>query len=613
MIGKLLTMLMIFPLCSDLVAQTTYYVNNVTGSDSSSGTSPNNPKLTMQAAIIAASSGDSISVAATGKVYSEMIQVSGKTLMFTSIAGIPELLRLTVNQPSLNYELHLINSFKVDSLVLRNGLIYTGMNGSIILPSGSQGFDRSGVVGSNMSHIVGQVSRLVSAGRNEFPVGTAAYYRPIALTFNVNPGVLVKVKHVDSKPTGMVGLPIIGGIQSGIDVTRFAPFYWSVAVDSIISLTILYHLELTAAGFADFDSSAPYRVGIIRRVGTASDSDHIWVNQGGQENNAVADGILTVARLNSLGGLSSNGTIFSYGLKAKLVVANPFTVSLHGSNPLFNRSLLHPPLFTGNEGPLRFTVTMRDSIIVRAEILFDDTLVVTGKRQGWTTLTISSADSAGNKAAYVAEVCYDCIVDCWPSSFEGRPILSIRNVAFGNVEVGKYRDTTFSIFNFGCSGFNATISTDNTNFSVIPPRGPVDSRLIDTIRFAPSSTGQLSGKITVKSSSGYLDTLTVSGFGVPVTYVEGTQETPVHYSLFQNYPNPFNPTTTISYDLPARSHVTLKIFNVLGQEVATLLNGVVERGKYQVNWNAEGLPSGVYFYRIQAGKFVGNKKMILLR
>ena len=612
MIGKLLAMLMIFPLCSDLAAQTTYYVNNVTGSDSSSGTSPNNPKQTIQAAIVAASSGDSISVAATGKVYSEMIQVSGKTLMFASSAGIPELLRLTVNQPSLNYELHLINSFKVDSLVLRNGLIYTGMNGSIILPSGSQGFDRSGVVGSNISHIVGQVSRVVSAGRNEFPVGTAAYYRPVALTFNVNPGGMVKVRHVDSKPTGMVGLPIIGGIQSGIDVARFAPFYWSVVVDSNISSTILYHLELTAAGFADFDSSAPYRVGIIRRVGTASDSDHIWVNQGGQENNVIADGILTVARLNSVGGLSSDGTIFTYGLKAKLVVANPFTVSLHGPSPLFKRSLLHPPLFTGNEGPLRFTVTVKDSIIVRAEILFDDTLVATGKRGGLTTLTISGADSAGNKAAYVAGVCYDCIVDCWPSPFEGRPILDIRNVAFGNVEVGKYRDTTLTISSFSCSDFDVTISTDNTNFSVIPPRGTV-GRLIDTIRFAPSSTGQLSGKISVKSSSGYLDTLTVSGFGVPVTYVEGTQETPVHYSVFQNYPNPFNPSTTISYELPSRSHVTLKVYNLLGQEIATLVNEIQDAGSKSVEFEGSHLPSGVYLYRLQAGKLVENKKMILVK
>jgi hypothetical protein len=85
------------------------------------------------------------------------------------------------------------------------------------------------------------------------------------------------------------------------------------------------------------------------------------------------------------------------------------------------------------------------------------------------------------------------------------------------------------------------------------------------------------------------------------------------FLLKQNYPNPFNPSTTISYDLPTRSHVTLKIFNLLGQEVATLVNGEVEAGRHQMQWNARGLSSGVYFYRLQAGKFVETRKLILLR
>jgi hypothetical protein len=88
---------------------------------------------------------------------------------------------------------------------------------------------------------------------------------------------------------------------------------------------------------------------------------------------------------------------------------------------------------------------------------------------------------------------------------------------------------------------------------------------------------------------------------------------PGRFVLYQNYPNPFNPSTTISYDLPARSHVTLKIFNLLGQEVATLVDGDAEAGRHLMQWNAGRLASGVYFYRLQAGKFVENKKMILLK
>jgi hypothetical protein len=95
--------------------------------------------------------------------------------------------------------------------------------------------------------------------------------------------------------------------------------------------------------------------------------------------------------------------------------------------------------------------------------------------------------------------------------------------------------------------------------------------------------------------------------------VDEKQTLPSRLSLHQNHPNPFNPSTTISFDLPTQSVVTLKIFNVLGQEVATLVDGKVDAGRHQEQWNAGRLASGVYFYRLQAGKFIENRKMILLR
>ena len=88
---------------------------------------------------------------------------------------------------------------------------------------------------------------------------------------------------------------------------------------------------------------------------------------------------------------------------------------------------------------------------------------------------------------------------------------------------------------------------------------------------------------------------------------------PLEYSLEQNYPNPFNPITTIEYSIPQNSYVTLKVFNVLGKEVATLVNGQNEAGKHTINFDASALNSGVYFYRIDAGNFVETKKMILLQ
>ncbi|MDL1892707.1 T9SS type A sorting domain-containing protein [Sphingobacteriales bacterium CHB3] len=85
------------------------------------------------------------------------------------------------------------------------------------------------------------------------------------------------------------------------------------------------------------------------------------------------------------------------------------------------------------------------------------------------------------------------------------------------------------------------------------------------------------------------------------------------FTLFQNYPNPFNPATTISFDLPLQSFVTLRVFNLLGQEVRTLVNQVREPGRHHVTFNAGDLPSGIYISRIRAGTAVQSSKMMLLR
>jgi hypothetical protein len=98
-----------------------------------------------------------------------------------------------------------------------------------------------------------------------------------------------------------------------------------------------------------------------------------------------------------------------------------------------------------------------------------------------------------------------------------------------------------------------------------------------------------------------------------VTFAENEITLPVSYSLYQNYPNPFNPSTTIKYQIPKLSFVTIKVYDVLGNEITTLTNEEKLAGSYSVKFNSIGLASGIYFYRIQADAFVENKKMILMK
>jgi hypothetical protein len=88
---------------------------------------------------------------------------------------------------------------------------------------------------------------------------------------------------------------------------------------------------------------------------------------------------------------------------------------------------------------------------------------------------------------------------------------------------------------------------------------------------------------------------------------------PIHYVLEQNYPNPFNPTTRITFCIPDNKLVTLKVFDLLGREIAVLVNGQKQAGIYSVEWNAVGFPSGIYFYCLQAGSFTETKKLVLLK
>ncbi len=121
-------------------------------------------------------------------------------------------------------------------------------------------------------------------------------------------------------------------------------------------------------------------------------------------------------------------------------------------------------------------------------------------------------------------------------------------------------------------------------------------------------------------AGGYELWMSCKGRGIAVltvldgtTSVESKKESPTSFELSQNYPNPFNPTTTISFSIPSSTFTSLKIYDILGNELATLVNEVKPAGNYILDFDASALSSGVYFYRLSTGKFTEAKKMILLR
>ena len=108
----------------------------------------------------------------------------------------------------------------------------------------------------------------------------------------------------------------------------------------------------------------------------------------------------------------------------------------------------------------------------------------------------------------------------------------------------------------------------------------------------------------------------MNGFNTSGIYTAiGTSGTvaPTEFELSQNYPNPFNPVTVIEYQIPRTGNVKLTVFDALGKEVNTLVNETQNSGNYKIEWNAASFPSGLYFYTLEAGSFVSNKKMILIK
>ncbi len=135
-----------------------------------------------------------------------------------------------------------------------------------------------------------------------------------------------------------------------------------------------------------------------------------------------------------------------------------------------------------------------------------------------------------------------------------------------------------------------------------------------TIEAAGLTSAFLRGVYFTSITNGYIvgNGKTLIKFG-ELTSVDDENISPGAFSLSQNYPNPFNLSTEISYRLLKQSFISLKVYDVLGNEVATLVNEEKPAGKYEVEFNGEGLTSGIYFYQLRAENFIETKKMNLMK
>ena len=180
-----------------------------------------------------------------------------------------------------------------------------------------------------------------------------------------------------------------------------------------------------------------------------------------------------------------------------------------------------------------------------------------------------------------------------------------------------------ALMNFSASSESTTVSLSAGNGTYAPGIKDGTYYLNDVYNDSSSTDTVFHGDITFSTvlpaygSAVYVLSDTVIKLAVPsLTSVKtqpGSSSLPSKFSLSQNYPNPFNPSTYIEFAVPSQQFVTLKIYDVLGRVVATLVNERKEAGRYSVQWNASGSSSGVYFCMMRAGTFVRTNKMLLVR
>jgi photosystem II stability/assembly factor-like uncharacterized protein len=182
--------------------------------------------------------------------------------------------------------------------------------------------------------------------------------------------------------------------------------------------------------------------------------------------------------------------------------------------------------------------------------------------------------------------------DTWTTKFFNHPLHSISFPISGTSQIGY------------CVGDSGTIlKTTNAGENWYNQISPTSERL-NKVYFVDQNFGFAVG------DNGTILRTTDGG----VTHIDGDKnnDSPTEFLLYQNFPNPFNPTTTIKYQIPERNFVSIKVFDIIGNEIENLVDEEMSHGKYEVKFDGSGLSSGIYFYQLKCGSFTQTKKMLLI-
>lgn len=417
---------------------------------------------------------------------------------------------------------------------------------------------------------------------------------------------------------------------------------------TLLCLIILFSILLTVRStvFAQGDTLELYASGLINPMGIEIDSQgRLWVAEAGTGSNdgrvsiitqdGVAHPFITGLPSVILQGDPSGTAHLKFDVDGKLLV-------LQGSGPSsYARSVLiidtsgfvpgNPPLSLAN---IEDTVNLGKFAVSNGAEMGNPFRIVIGPEDDWFIVDanlngiIRREKTTGNLSLFTL---WGNIVPTGIVFFEDKFFT-------GSLTSFPFISGTAKIYEVDLSG-NDSVLHENLTTIIDLNLDPADNKLV-ALQHAIFNNGYLLGTGAVlKFNNGTADTL-YYGLNRPTalkfdskgnlfissaedgniyvinnssTNVDNTQEPIQTFHLKQNYPNPFNPETNISWYLPSERFTTIKIYDVLGEEVAVLVNELKNAGTYNLLFNASALSSGVYFYKIEAGEFTETKKLILMK